>query len=149
MGYTATMTTLHAELYDALLAAQVPDDKARAAASTLPSINQIVKHEDLKEFTTGKDLRSLRAELRLCATKEDLRLCATKEDLQRFATKEDLERFAIKEDLKNFATKEDLQSLRADLYHMESRLLTRMLTMTSLTIVAVGVLMRFIPQIPV
>ena len=135
MGYTAAMTTLHAELYDALLAAQVPDDKARAAASTLPSINQIVKREDLKEFTTGKDLQSLRA---------DLRLCATKEDLQRFATKEDLERFATKEDLKNFATKEDLQSLRADLYHMESRLLMKMFAMISLMMATFGLLARYL-----
>ena len=140
------MTTLHAELYDALLAAQVPDDKARAAASTLPSINQIVKREDLKEFITGKDLRSLRAELRLCATKEDLQRFATKEDLQSLETKVQL-----------CATKEDLQSLEtkfeANMSHMESRLLTKMFTMMftmmSLMIVAFGVLMRFILQMPV
>ena len=135
MGYTAAMATLHTELYDALLAAQVPDDKARAAASTLPSINQIVKREDLKEFTTGKDLQSLRADLRLCATKEDLQHLDAKFEAY-------LQRLAIKEYLQRFATNDDLS-------RVESRLLTRMLTMTILTIVAIGVLIRFIPQIPV
>ena len=75
------MTILHAELYDALLAAQVPDDKARAAASTLPSTNQIVKPEDLKEFSTKEDLRRF-------ATKEDLQ--PLKATLERLMTKEDL-----------------------------------------------------------
>ena len=147
------MTTLHAELYDALLAAQVPDDKARAAASTLPSINQIVKREDLKEFITGKDLRSLRAELRLCATKEDLQRFATKEDLQSLETKVQL--CATKEDLLVSAfLRQSLETkFEANMSHMESRLLTKMFTMMftmmSLMIVAFGVLMRFILQMPV
>ena len=54
--YIDTMTEVHGELYDALLAANVPEDKARAAARLgLAEIRQ--------EMATKQDLRLLEARL--------------------------------------------------------------------------------------
>ena len=56
------MTEVHGELYDALLAANVPEDKARAAARLgLAEIRQ--------EMATKQDLRLLKQDLRLLETR--------------------------------------------------------------------------------
>ena len=56
------MTTLNAELYDALIAIKVPEKKARAAAATIPASNQIVTETSL--HVLRQDMTELKADVR-------------------------------------------------------------------------------------
>ena len=56
------MTTLNAELYDALIAIKVPEKKARAAAATIPASEQIVTHTTLSELK--QDIGQLKTDMR-------------------------------------------------------------------------------------
>ena len=56
------MTTLNAELYDALIAIKVPEEKARAAAATIPPSELLVKKTDIppkEQIATKADIQAL------------------------------------------------------------------------------------------
>ena len=138
------MTTLHAELYDALLEAKVSDAKARAAAAAVLPADQMVRQDDLERF----------------ATKRDLERFATKRDLERFATKRDLERFATKAEMKAGMNRlqtrfdERLEAtecrIMAAMAHMESRLIWKMFVagglLLGLLLAAIGICTSYITQ---
>ncbi len=74
------MTTMNAELYDALISANVSDDQARKAAV---SVTSIVGYPPIDEIATKADLQEIKAEM---ATKAELKEMkadmATKTDLK-------------------------------------------------------------------
>ena len=57
------MTRLNAELYDALIAIKVPEDKARAAAATIPASDQVVTKTVLDGLKEA--MAELSAEMRM------------------------------------------------------------------------------------
>ena len=61
------MTTLNVELYDALIAIKVPEQKARAAAQAIVASDQIVTKSALTGALTGlkEDMAQLKAEMRM------------------------------------------------------------------------------------
>ncbi len=54
------MTTMNAELYDALISANAPDDQARKAAVSVASI---VGYPPIDEIATKADLQAMKAEM--------------------------------------------------------------------------------------
>ena len=93
------MAVMMEKLYDALLAAKVPDDKARAAAVEIAAFEKPLP--DFSQFAAKADLSAIRAEM---ATKADLSALRAE-----MATKADLA--ALRADM---ATKAELAALRAE-----------------------------------
>lgn len=60
------MSILIAEVYDALLAGGVPEDKARAAASAIPAAKDLATKQDIAELRSElkQDIAELRSELK-------------------------------------------------------------------------------------
>ncbi len=108
------MTTMNAELYDALISANAPDDKARKAAVSVASV---VGYPSTDEIATKTDLQEMKTDLQadLQEMKADM---VTKADL-----------------------KADKAELKADIATLEARLTWRMLSSSGLTIAAIGVLL--------
>ncbi len=121
---------MNAELYDALISANAPDDQARKAAVSVASV---VGYPSTDEIATKADLQEIKADLQEnMATKADLQ--EMKADLQEnMATKAEL-----KEIKAEMVTKTDL---KADIATLEARLTWRMLSSSGLTIAAIGVLL--------
>ena len=94
------MAVMMEKLYDALLAAKVPDDKARAAAVEIAAFEKPLP--DFSQFAAKADLSAIRAEM---ATKADL--AALRAEM---ATKADLS--AIRAEM---ATKAELATARAEI----------------------------------
>jgi hypothetical protein len=94
------MAVMMEKLYDALLAAKVPDDKARAAAVEIAAFEKPLL--DFSQFAAKADLSAIRAEM---ATKADL--AALRAEM---ATKADLS--AIRAEM---ATKAELATARAEI----------------------------------
>jgi len=59
------MSLIVSEVYDALVAAGAPDDKARAAAGAIPMADTLATRQDLAEFkaATRQDLAEFRQEM--------------------------------------------------------------------------------------
>ncbi len=60
------MSLIVSEVYDALVAAGAPDDKAKAAAGAIPMVETLATRQDLAEFKadTRQDFAEFKAELR-------------------------------------------------------------------------------------
>lgn len=59
------MSLIVSEVYDALVVAGVPDDKARASAGAIPMVETLATRQDLAEFkaATRQDLAEFRQEM--------------------------------------------------------------------------------------
>ena len=123
MACTARMTTLHAELYDALLEAKVSDARARAAAAAVLPADQMVRPDDLEHFATKQDLE------------------------ERFATKAGMNCLQTWFDARLEATECRIMAAMA---HMESRLTWKMFVagrfLLGLLLAAMGICTSYITQ---
>ncbi len=88
------MTTMNAELYDALISANAPDDQARKAAVSVASI---VGYPPTDEIATKADLQEMKAEMQ--EMKAEM---ATKADIEalRLETKTGIEALRLATEVK-------------------------------------------------
>lgn len=102
------MSLMISEVYDALVAAGAPEEKAKAAAAAIPIVENLATKDDIEGIR--KDLTAFKL-----ASKEDIG--AVRRDLMAFnlASKEDIG--VVRQDLTALilATKDDVEVLRRDL----------------------------------
>ncbi len=153
--YTAAMSIMISEVYDAFLSVGVPDDHARRAAEALSADSSATKSDIQKldkrlgDCATKADIQTLHKRIDECATKEDIRKLDKRIDgldkrLDDFATKSDIQKLDKRIDaldkridgldrrIDDCATKSDSQKMdkRIDLIEAELRLIKWMLSFT-------------------